>query len=224
MHSEYSLPQRVSGALQEAHAEGIRKMVRGMHCVASYEHRAPDAAAAAAAPKIDVRLWSNRRRFFQLSHDLTILRWSWREYLLLDEVVRITPARELGPYGDILSENPLALQLHAGTPFDRRVLTLECDQPETAANLIDALRQLRKLTSLGEREFTMYLLELFKLQDASALGHVTAKNRMYALGFLNLVQDRDAEARALESIGLTMDSRLDFRECASAPACTPAST
>ena len=48
------------------------------------------------------------RRFFQLSNDLTTLRWSWREYLLLDEIVKVCP----GPEAD-------TVELHAGDIFQR---------------------------------------------------------------------------------------------------------
>ena len=57
------------------------------------------------------------RRFFQLSNDLTTLRWSWKEYLLLDEIVKVCPGPE-----------PATVELHAGDIFQRRVLTL-CPYP-----------------------------------------------------------------------------------------------
>ncbi len=136
-------------------------------------------------------VFSNRRRFFQLSNDLTTLRWSWREYLLLDEVVRV---RE-GP-------QPFLLELHAGTIFERRVLTLRCASAAQASLLIHSLRNLLRYTSLGDRGFTMYALELFKLADRDCLGAITAKNRKTALGFLNMELDKETEERVLGAMGM----------------------
>ena len=58
---------------------------------------------------------------------------------------------------------PAAFEIHAGTLFDRRVLTLECGSEAEAKAFIAALRQMLRLTSLGDRDFTMYILQLFKL-------------------------------------------------------------
>ena len=62
--------------------------------------------------------------------------------------------------------------------------------------MIKSFRSLLRLTSLGDRAFTMYVLQLFKLADRDALGAITAKNRRMGLGFLNLELDRDQEAQA----------------------------
>ena len=57
-----------------------------------YTIQASQAAARAKrrqqqiAQRKKVQLFTNKVRFFQLSNDLTTLRWSWSEYLLLDEV------------------------------------------------------------------------------------------------------------------------------------------
>ena len=119
----------------QEHAEGIKALVRGLHLIGSLELRgyagtmppAPTSLSCAAnsnlvgdgfaarprhrdavgATKLQRSLFNNRRRFFQLSNDLTTLRWSWREYLLLDEVVRVTPN----------AEREDTFELHAGTVF-----------------------------------------------------------------------------------------------------------
>ena len=64
--------------------------------------------------------------------------------------------------------------------------------------MIKCFRSLLRLTSLGDRAFTMYVLQLFKLADRDALGAITAKNRRMGLGFLNLELDRDQEAQVSE--------------------------
>ena len=143
MHREYLLPERLRTALPPEHAEGIKAMVRGLHLIGSLElrdgvttHAVAHAAApgmvtsirtsappAAAAPSVAARsFFAHRRRFFQLSNDLTTLRWSWREYLLLDEVVRVTSC----------AERDDTFELHAGTAFQRRVLKLRCMRAQAA--------------------------------------------------------------------------------------------
>ncbi len=87
-------------------------------------------------------------------------------------------------------------ELHAGTVFQRRVLKLRCANADEADLMIKSFRSLLRLTSLGDRAFTMYVLQLFKLADRDALGAITAKNRRMGLGFLNLELDRDQEAQA----------------------------
>ena len=113
MHRQYILPERLRSSLSPEHAEGIKAMVRGLHLIGSLELREYAVAATAAKPAANAnaatpaggpqgsehgrhKLFTNRRRFFQLSNDLTTLRWSWREYLLLDEVVRY-PSRGAEP-------------------------------------------------------------------------------------------------------------------------------
>ena len=61
------------------------------------EREAAEAAATTSQPVYETQqhFFRDRRRFFQLSNDLTTLRWSWKEYLLLDEVVKAT---SLQPY------------------------------------------------------------------------------------------------------------------------------
>ena len=86
-------------------------------------------------------------------------------------------------------------ELHAGTVFQRRVLKLRCANADEADLMIKSFRSLLRLTSLGDRAFTMYVLQLFKLADRDALGAITAKNRRMGLGFLNLELDRDQEAQ-----------------------------
>ncbi len=67
-------------------------------------------------------MFGGARRFFQLSNDLTTLRWSWREYLLLDEIVKVCP----GPEAD-------TVELHAGDIFQRRVLSLTLPTADEAS-------------------------------------------------------------------------------------------
>ena len=130
------------------------------------------------------------------------LRWSWRDYLLLDEVVRVIPN----------ADREDAFELHAGTIFQRRVLKLRCGSASEADLMIKSFRSLLRLMSLGDRAFTMYVLQLFKLADRDALGAITSKNRCMALGFLNIELDRETESRALDSLGLPNNAMLDFRE------------
>ena len=78
------------------------------------------------------------RRFFQLSNDLTTLRWSWREYLLLDEIVKVCP----GPEAD-------TVELHAGDIFQRRVLSLTLPTADEASCWLISMRALLRLTTLG---------------------------------------------------------------------------
>ena len=54
------------------------------------------------------------------------------------------------------------------------------------------MRALLRLTTLGDREFTLYLLDLFKMADRQRVGAITAQNRRMALAFLNLELERTA--------------------------------
>ena len=211
MHREYLLPERLRSALSSEHAEGIKAMVRGLHLIGSLELQlfanginatTTGAIAAQATAKQTSSLFTHRRRFFQLSNDLTTLRWSWREYLLLDEVVRVTPN----------DERDDTFELHAGSVFQRRVLKLRCGSAAEADLMIMSFRSLLRLTSLGDRAFTMYALQLFKLADRDALGAITSKNRSMGLGFLNIEMEPLVETRALDALGLQTNAMLDFRE------------
>ena len=79
------------------------------------------------------------------------------------------------------AERDDAFELHAGSIFQRRVLTLRCGGAAEADLLIRSLRSLLRLMSLGDRAFTMYVLQLFKLADRDHLGAITSKNRRMAL-------------------------------------------
>ena len=172
-------------------------MVRGLQLMGTLELRDPAGSAASTRPapaaaesfttpkgptapaarrQAGRLVFTNRRRFFQLSNDLTTLRWSWREYLLLDEIVRVTPNEDRDD----------TFELHAGTVFQRRVLKLRCASAAEADLLIRSFRSLLRLMSLGDRAFTMYILQLFKLADRDTLGAITSKNRHMGLGFLNM--------------------------------------
>ena len=109
------------------------------------------------------------------------MRWSWREYLLLDEIVKVCP----GPEAD-------TVELHAGDIFQRRVLSLTLPTADEASCWLLSMRALLRLTTLGDREFTLYLLDLFKMADRQRVGAITAQNRRMALAFLNLELERTA--------------------------------
>jgi hypothetical protein len=89
-----------------------------------------------------------------------VQRWSWNDYILLDEVIRI---QEVSPAG--------CLEIHVGSDFSRRVLTLACETQSEARYLVSALRALLRFASLGDRDFTMYAtsaisaIPLFMLTD-----------------------------------------------------------
>ena len=85
MHREYLLPERLKAGLSPEHSEGVKAMVRGLHLIGTLEFREYAAAAAAAnaaggkaataATALgSFSLFTNKRRFFQLSNDLTTLR------------------------------------------------------------------------------------------------------------------------------------------------------
>ena len=227
IHREYALPERLREALTPEYAEAIRSLVRGLHLLGSLEVRESTTgfiassfqqppkqppsplvggASSAVAPASGFssrsrQLFNGRQRFFQLSNDLTTFRWSWREYLLLDEVVRVTANEERSD----------TFELHAGTVFQRRVLSLRCASAEEADLLIQSFRALLRALSLGDRAFTMYTLQLFKLADRDDLGAITAKNRRMGLGFLNIELEKEEENRALTALGLAPTAMLDFR-------------
>ena len=57
------------------------------------------------------------------------------------------------------------MELHAGDIFQRRVLTLAFPTSDEASCWLLSMRALLRLTTLGDREFTLYLLDLFKMAD-----------------------------------------------------------
>ena len=167
------------------------------------ERAAAEAAAATNQPvyKTQQHFFKDRRRFFQLSNDLTTLRWSWKEYLLLDEIVKVCPGPE-----------PTSVELHAGDIFQRRVLTLAFPTSDEASCWLLSMRALLRLTTLGDREFTLYLLDLFKMADRQRVGAITAQNRRMALSFLNLELERATESSLMASLDMDDSGALDFRE------------
>ena len=74
------------------------------------------------------------------------------------------------------------------------------------------MRALLRLTTLGDREFTLYLLDLFKMADRQRVGAITAQNRRMALAFLNLELERATESTLMTSLDLDNSGALDFRE------------
>ena len=52
-------------------------MLAMVRCVQVEKMNTEDVSKLATAPK----------RFFQMSHDLTTLRWSWKQYVHMDEIV-----------------------------------------------------------------------------------------------------------------------------------------
>ena len=75
------------------------------------------------------------------------------------------------------------------------------------------MRALLRLTTLGDREFTLYLLDLFKMADRQRVGAITAQNRRMALAFLNLELERATESTLMTSLDLDNSGALDFRPC-----------
>ena len=78
------------------------------------------------------------------------------------------------------------------TSNPRRVLSLTLPTADEASCWLLSMRALLRLTTLGDREFTLYLLDLFKMADRQRVGAITAQNRRMALAFLNLELERTA--------------------------------
>jgi len=87
---EVVLPSNVVARLssQPRLVDIIKALVKGQLLELSVEEE-PDADAAAAEPAKPKQLTS---RFLQLSSDLSTLRWSWNEYLLIDQILSIGKA------------------------------------------------------------------------------------------------------------------------------------
>ena len=76
-------------------------------------------------------------RFFQLSQDLSTIRWSWEDFLLIDEIIHIryTPSKPL---------NFTVIYSHSASQQADLSLTLVCKKPRQAQQWYMALNLLRR--------------------------------------------------------------------------------
>ena len=120
------------------------------------------------------------------------------------EVVRVTPSAECAE----------AFELHAGTIYQRRVLSLRCATAAEAEVLILSFRALLRCMSLGDRAFTMYALQLFKLADRDVLGAISrgaSTNEIAAELYLSPHTVRDYVKTVFEKVGVKSRGELVAR-------------
>ena len=126
-----------------------------------------------------------RECFLQLSEDLSSVRWSWKDYLLIDEIVDVRPSQE----------KPLAFVLvysQVSAPADR-TLTFVCKTLKHARQWVRALRLLRHAYARGWGIPIATLARLKSAFKAASNGRevLTLSQQQAFFGYLNCYIARD---------------------------------
>ena len=122
-------------------------------------------------------------RFVQMSADLTTLRWSWSDYILLHEIVAIEA-----------DEPGLALRLHHGPRDALKVLELTFEERGTWATWHEGMKALHAvlLEGAGEPRKLEWLLQIFRLADTANLGSVSEVQLRELMLYLNYEERESA--------------------------------
>ncbi len=115
------------------------------------------------------------QRFVQMSTDLTTLRWSWSDYILLHEIERIEHERA-----------DLSMRVLHGPRDALKVLELHFDDEPTWQTWHEGLKALHAvLADSGEPRKLEWLLQIFRLADTANLGSVTTTQLRELMNYLN---------------------------------------
>ena len=126
-------------------------------------------------------------RFVQMSADLTTLRWSWSDYILLHEIVAIEA-----------DEPGLALRLHHGPRDALKVLELTFEEEGTWSTWHEGMKALHAvlLEGAGEPRKLEWLLQIFRLADTANLGSVSEVQLRELMLYLNYEEREEKVAGA----------------------------
>eukprot|EP00965_Chrysotila_dentata_P075020 2478304-Pleurochrysis_carterae.AAC.1 len=106
----------------------------------------------------------HRKRFVQLSEDLSALRWSWRDRILIDELIDVVPVPATGP--------PSQLGLFYGAFACPQLLVLSFGKDIRAAEAwLRGVKWLHATVGLGiDRALLEFLIAIFKqVEDAGGI-------------------------------------------------------
>ena len=130
----------------------------------------------ASSPKL-----VSQQRFVQMSTDLSTLRWSWSDYILLHEIDRVEGNAQL-----------LTLRVHHGPVVNnsRKQLELGFDDEASYASWHTGLCALKAALSDGgdgvsDEKKLEWLLQIFRLADTANLGSVTLPQLRDVMNYLH---------------------------------------
>ena len=123
----------------------------------------------------------SQQRFVQMSTDLSTLRWSWSDYILLHEIDRVEGNPQL-----------LTLRVHHGPVVNnsRKQLELGFDDEPSYSSWYTGLRALKAALSDGgdgvsDEKKLEWLLQIFRLADTANLGSVTLPQLRDVMNYLH---------------------------------------
>ena len=148
-----------------------------------------------------------RAAFLQLSVDLSTLRWSWKDHILVEDLAEISLTDPSAP-----AHKQTSLILAHGPLWRRKRLEVQFGSRAACLRWLLGLDALVQSSSLGvSKEFKEYLLTLFHRADRDASGTVNDKELTELLGFLNIALGEARAVALYEAISISAGSSDGLR-------------
>ena len=148
---------------------------------------------------------SLRAAFLQLSVDLSTLRWSWKDHILVEDLAEISLTNPSAP-----AHKQTSLILAHGPLWRRKRLEVQFGSRAACLRWLLGLDALVQSSSLGvSKEFKEYLLTLFHRADKDASGTVNDRELTELLSYLNIALGEARSVALAEAVGMSEQGSAD---------------
>lgn len=115
--------------------------------------------------------------FIQISRDLSTMRWSWSDYVMLDDVTKV----------ELQLDKRWSMRITHGPPWRQRVLVLRFEAGGEAIRWTRGLRALGRELTLGiPNDLKQYLVAIFRKVDADNDNELSPDEMVHFLTYLNI--------------------------------------